>query len=73
MALTRVTEAGRSQDVAPGYCRHSAGKRVFPPSCKKGGNLLPAVLPLKPGKQHGAWLVKKGQAHISETFIVCLD
>lgn len=30
MDLTRVTEAGRGQDVASGYCRCSAGRRGSP-------------------------------------------
>jgi len=47
-------------------------KEVLPAKKKSsGGNLLPAVLPDKPGEQHKAWLTKK--AHIYEPFIVCLD
>lgn len=48
------------------------GKGVSPQKNWAGGN-LPAVLPGKPGKEHEAWLMKKGYAHIYEPFIVCLD
>lgn len=50
------------------------GKEVpSPPKKKWAGGNLPAVLPDKPGKQHQAWLMKKGPAHIYEPFIVRLD
>lgn len=48
-------------------------KGFLPPQKWAGGNLPPAVLPDKPGKQHEAWLMKKGHEHIYEPFIVCLD